>query len=81
MQTKQDYFIDRCPKKSLIQKGEKCKGGKLSKERLSVLFCCSATGEKLKPLVIVNAARPLVFKKQCTEPNICLLTGASTKEA
>jgi hypothetical protein len=52
------------PRKSLIQKGEKCKGGKLSKERSSVLFCCSVNGEKLKPLVIGNAACPPVFKQQ-----------------
>jgi uncharacterized protein YeeX (DUF496 family) len=55
------------PRKSLIQKGEKCKGGKLSKERLNVLFCCSATGEKLEPLVIGNVARPRVFKEQCID--------------
>jgi hypothetical protein len=49
---KAGLFYRQMPRKSLIQKGEKCKGGKISKERLSVLFCCSATGEKLKPLVI-----------------------------
>jgi hypothetical protein len=32
-------FYRQMPRKSLVQKGEKCKGGKLSKERLSVLFC------------------------------------------
>jgi hypothetical protein len=37
-------FYRQMPRKSLIQKGEKCKGRKLSKERLSVLFCCSASG-------------------------------------
>jgi hypothetical protein len=52
------------PRKSLIQKGEKCKVGKLSEERVSVLFFCSATGENLKPLVTGNAARPQVFKEQ-----------------
>jgi hypothetical protein len=31
--------IGNMPRKILVQKGEKCKGGKLSKERLSVLFC------------------------------------------
>jgi hypothetical protein len=51
------------PRKSLIQKGEKCKGGQLSKERLSVLFCCNATGEKLIALAIGNAARPCAFKE------------------
>jgi hypothetical protein len=32
-------FYRQMPRKSLVQKGEKCKGGTLSKERLSVLFC------------------------------------------
>jgi hypothetical protein len=44
-------FYRKMPRKNLIQNGEKCNGAKLSKERLSILFCC-ATGEKLKPLVI-----------------------------
>ncbi|XP_033231713.1 tigger transposable element-derived protein 6-like [Belonocnema kinseyi] len=35
-------------RKSLVVKGEKCAGGKLAKERLTVLACCSSTGEKLK---------------------------------
>jgi hypothetical protein len=33
------------PRKILIQKWEKCKGGEQSKERLSLLFCCDANGE------------------------------------
>jgi len=52
------------PRKSLVQRGEKCKVGKLSKERLSVLLCFSAAGEKLRPSVIGNDARPSVFKEQ-----------------
>jgi hypothetical protein len=67
------------PRKSLVQKGEKCKVGKLSKERLSVLFCCSATGEKLRPLVIDNAALPCVPREQYT-PNVCQLTGVPAKK-
>src|SRR5215475_9157069 len=35
------------PRKSVVFKGESCKCGKFAKERLS----CSATGEKLKPLI------------------------------
>ena len=31
----------------LVQKGDKCQGGKNSKDRLTVLAACSATGEKL----------------------------------
>lgn len=39
-----------------------CKGGKSAKERLTVMFACSATGEKLKPLVIGKANQPRCFK-------------------
>ena len=49
------------PDKTLAQKGEAVKGGKLAKERLTVLFCCSASGEKLNPLVIGKACKPRAF--------------------
>jgi hypothetical protein len=39
------------PDKTLSAKGASCKGAKNSKERLTIMFACSATGEKLKPLV------------------------------
>jgi hypothetical protein len=58
-----ELFYIKMPRKNLVQKGKKCKGGRLSKERLSVFFCCSATGEKLKPLVTGNAARPRVLRE------------------
>jgi hypothetical protein len=32
------------------------------KEWITVLFCCSAQGEKLKPLITGNAAHPRAFK-------------------
>jgi hypothetical protein len=44
MQMRWHYFIDM-PRKSLIQKGEKGKSGKISKKRLSVIFCSNATGK------------------------------------
>ncbi len=40
------------PNCSLVLQGEKCKVGKLVKERLTIALLCSATGEKFKPLVI-----------------------------
>ena len=43
-------FYRALPDRTLAQKGDKVKGGKQSKERLTVLFACSFTGEKLKPL-------------------------------
>lgn len=43
-------------------KGEKCAGGKHSKERLSVLLCAFADGKFEKPLVIGKAENPRCFK-------------------
>ena len=37
-------------------------GGKLAKERLTVMLACSALGEKLKPLVMGKAENPRCFK-------------------
>ncbi|KFD65021.1 hypothetical protein M514_22738 [Trichuris suis] len=50
------------PDRSLVLKGDKCKSEKLSKERFTVLLCASATGEKLKPLVIGRSAKPRAFR-------------------
>ena len=55
-------FFRALPDKTLATKGSKCFGGKCSKDRLSVLFCTSSTGEKLKPLVIGKAKKPRCFK-------------------
>lgn len=57
-------FYRQIPRKSFVRKGNPSKGCKLAKQRISVLFCCSSTGEKLKPLVIGNAMRPRIFKKE-----------------
>ena len=55
-------FYRTLPKRSLVQKGDKCKGGKLAKERITVLLCASATGEKIKPFVIGKSQNPRSFK-------------------
>ena len=53
----------RClPDKTHVFKNEKCAGGKLSKERLTVLVTASMAGEKLPPLVIGKSANPRCFK-------------------
>lgn len=41
--------------KTFNTKDISCKGDKSAKKRLTVMFTCSATGEKLKPLVIGKA--------------------------
>ncbi|XP_033212335.1 tigger transposable element-derived protein 6-like [Belonocnema kinseyi] len=68
-------------RKSLVIKGEKCAGGKLAKQRLTVLACCSSTGEKLKSLVIGNAERPCVFKANGVDPKNLPVTWRSNKKA
>ncbi len=56
-------FFKLMPNKSLVCKGEKCSGGKLSKERLTVLLCANSDGsEKLPPLVIGKSVKPHCFK-------------------
>jgi len=62
-------FYRQLPRKSMVFKGESSKGGKFAKDRLSIMLCCSATGEKLKPLVIGNAARPRAFKQNNVTPD------------
>ena len=54
-------FYRSLPDKTLACKGHSVKGGKHSKERLTILFACSFTGEKLKPLVIGHSQNPRAF--------------------
>lgn len=56
------FFYRQLPTASLVEKGEKCKGGRLAKERVSIMLCCSATGEKFTPLIIGKSAFPRAFK-------------------
>jgi hypothetical protein len=52
------------PNRNLVLQGKKCKAGKLAKERLTIAFICSTTGEKFKPLVIGKSQMPRAFNKQ-----------------
>jgi hypothetical protein len=46
-------FYILLPSKTMAYEGEKCSSGRRPKERLSVLFCCNATGTtKMRHLVI-----------------------------
>ena len=46
-------FYKLMPNKTLELKGNKCFGGKSSKERITALLCTNSTGtDKLKPLII-----------------------------
>ena len=50
------------PSRSMVEKGKKAVGGKMSKERISVFVCASQTGEKMKPIVIGKFENPRCFK-------------------
>src|SRR5215469_232985 len=57
-------FFRALPNKRLYLKGEKCSGGKLCKERLTVFLCGFMSGETEKPLVIGKSAKPRCFRNQ-----------------
>lgn len=60
-------FYRAMPNRSLVVKNDSCHGLTSSKERLTILFCCSAAGEKLQPLVIGKSAHPRCFKGRQNE--------------
>eukprot|EP00058_Branchiostoma_floridae_P002180 XP_002587668.1 hypothetical protein BRAFLDRAFT_126732 [Branchiostoma floridae] len=49
--------------KTLFVKGQKCSGGKQSKERLTIMLCANMVGDKEKPLVIGKSQTPRCFKR------------------
>ena len=54
------FFYKLMPNKTLEFKGNKCFGGKSSKERITALLCTNSTGmDKLKPFII---GKPRCFK-------------------
>lgn len=56
-------FFQLEPRKTLALKGDKCIGGKLSKQRITALFCCNKLGtEKRKVLIIGKSEKPRCFK-------------------
>ena len=63
----------------MVFKGESCKGGKFAKERLSIMLCCSASGEKVKPL-IGSAARPRAVKQNGVTPDSLPVTWKHKKK-
>jgi hypothetical protein len=50
--------------KSSVLKRSQCIGGKKAKERITVLFCVNAAGEKEQPLIINKSLRPRCFDKK-----------------
>jgi hypothetical protein len=51
------------PNKTLHFKGDKCSGGKRSKERITVLLVANMAGTEKQLLAIGNSANPRAFKK------------------
>ena len=51
-------FWQALPNRGFSQKGKECKGGKKSKQRLTVCFIVSTAGTKEKPIVIWKSAKP-----------------------
>ncbi|KAH8010001.1 hypothetical protein HPB51_024351 [Rhipicephalus microplus] len=64
-------FFNLQPEKSLCLKGEACRGGKKSKERITVLLCCNVDGsEKLKLTVVGKFQKPRCFKRESHLPYV-----------
>ena len=55
-------FYRQLPDRTLRIRGEDCKGGKKSKERLTAVLCCNMVGDFEKTMVIGNAEKPRCFK-------------------
>lgn len=56
-------FYNLLPDRTLAVRNDPCKGGKRSKERLTVLLCANMDGsDKLKPYVIGKSKNPRAFK-------------------
>ena len=62
-------FYKLLPNKTLSFKGQKCAGGKLSKDRITVLFCVNMDGSYKYPLLTIGKSeKPRCFKGQVTLP-------------
>ena len=57
-------FLKALPLKGLVEKSKKAKGGKKSKQRLTIAFFVNAAGQKIdQPVVIWKSKVPRCFKK------------------
>ncbi len=72
-------FYRASSNKTFHLKGKECRGGKMSKERLTVALCASMTGEKLPALVIGKSRKPRCFKN--IDPKTLPVTYRSNKKA
>ena len=57
-------FFKLLPDRTYTLKGESCHGGKLSKERVTLLLGSNMSGtDKIKPLVVGKSAKPRCFNR------------------
>jgi hypothetical protein len=56
------FLFQAMPNKILAMKGDKCKSGRNSKDRLTVLLAASVAGEKLSAFVMSKVNQPSCFK-------------------
>ena len=62
-------FYQLLPERSLTVRGDACEGGKKSKQRLTALLCCNASGsDKRKLLMIGKSVRPRCLKNVKSSP-------------
>ncbi|GBN04905.1 hypothetical protein AVEN_221375-1 [Araneus ventricosus] len=65
-------FFRALPNKSMIQKSEEARGGKIPKERLTISFCVSAAGEK-EALGHLEMSKTQVFQRERFKPSWCVM--------
>ena len=72
-------FYRTLPHRSYILKGTKCHGRKKGKDRITVVFCVSATGEQIMPWIIGRSAKPKALSG--IEPHELNVISKSNKKA
>ena len=62
-------FYRILPNRTLAFKGQKCAGGKMSKERISIMFCANMDGSDKVPLLCIGKSqKPRSFRGHLTLP-------------
>ena len=66
-------FYRSLPNRSFAPKGSKSHDGRKRKDRITMVLCLSATGEKLMPWIIGRSAKPRALRYS-TSMNLMLST-------
>lgn len=72
-------FWQALPNRGFCQRGKECKGGKNSKQRVTVALIVSAAGTKEKPVVIWKSEKPQCIK--CFDKSLLRVNYFSQKKA